>query len=238
MPDISFPFGARELRGYLAVPAGDGPWPGVVVIHDIFGLTPDLRAQCDWLAREGFLALGPDLYSRANTFACLRSTVMDLRARRGPTFDAFEAARARLVSDERCTGRVGVNGYCIGGGFSLLLAAEGNYDVSGVNYGDVPNDAASVLAGACPVVGSYGAKDRRLARQVARLETALEVNGVPHDVKVYPNAGHGFLNEHVGKTALFLAVAGRLIGVHADEESAIDARQRIIAFFTRYLTGH
>ncbi len=237
MADISFPFGSRELRGYLAVPAGDGPWPGVVVIHDIFGLTPDLRSQCDWLAAGGFLALGPDLYSRANTFACLRSTVMDLRARRGPTFDAIEAARAGLVSDERCTGRVGVIGYCIGGGFSLLLAAaEDSYGVSGVNYGDVPNDAASVLAGACPVVASYGAKDRRLAKHVARLENALEVNHIPHDIKVYPDAGHGFLNEHVGKPALFLAVAGRLIGVHADEESATDARQRIIAFFTRYLT--
>ncbi len=227
--------GAGELRGYLAVPSGRGPWPGVVVIHDVFGLGADLRSQCDWFAREGFLALGPDLYSRANTFSCLRSIVMDLRAQRGPTFDAIDAARARLVSDEGCTGRVGVIGYCMGGGFSLLLAAGERYDVSGVNYGDVPNDAANVLAGACPVVASYGGKDRRLAKHVARLENALEVNNVPHDVKLYPDAGHGFLNEHVGKPAMFLAVAGRLIGVRADEDSANDARRRIVDFFTRYL---
>ena len=65
MADISFPFGSRELRGYLAVPAGDGPWPGVVVIHDIFGLTPDLRSQCDWLAARRVSCLGPrSLFAR------------------------------------------------------------------------------------------------------------------------------------------------------------------------------
>jgi carboxymethylenebutenolidase len=206
-----------------------------VVIHDVFGLTDDLRSQCDWFAREGFLALGPDLYSRANTLSCLRSIIMDLRAKRGPTFDAIEAARAQLVGDERCTKRVGVNGYCMGGGFSLLLATGDRYEVSGVNYGDVPNDAASVLAGACPVVASYGAKDRQLAKHVARLEHAFEVNNIDHDLKVYPHAGHGFLNEHDGKAALFLAVTGRLTGTYADEESANDARRRIIDFFTRYL---
>ena len=88
---------------------------------------------------------------------------MDLRARRGPTFDAIDAARARLVADERCTGRVGIIGYCIGGGYSLLLAPDHRYVVSSVNYGDVPNDIDTVLAGACPVVASYGAKDRRLS---------------------------------------------------------------------------
>jgi carboxymethylenebutenolidase len=198
-------------------------------------LTPDLRSQCDWFAREGFLALGPDLYSHGNTLACLRSIVMDFRAQRGPTFDAIEAARTRLFSDERCTGRVGVNGYCIGGGYSLLLAAGQRYDVSGVNYADVPNDAVSVLAGACPVVASYGGRDHRLLKHVAHLENALEANIIPHNVKLYPQAGHGFLNDHVGAPALFIAVAGRLIGARADEKSANDARARIIEFFSRYL---
>ncbi|MGC2486755.1 MAG: dienelactone hydrolase family protein [Acidimicrobiales bacterium] len=223
------------MRGYLAIPSGDGPWPGVIVIHDAFGLTPDLRHQCDWLAGEGFLTLGPDLYSRTNKFSCLRSIIVDLRAQRGPTFDAIDAARTRLVSDDMCTGRVGVNGYCMGGGFSLLLAANDHYEVSAVNYGDVPHDAASVLAGACPVVASYGAKDRRLSKHVVRLERALDDDRVVHDLKVYPNAGHGFLNEHVGTPAVLIAVVGRLIGAHADEVSANDARRRIVEFFTRFL---
>jgi carboxymethylenebutenolidase len=201
-------------------------------------LTNDLRRQCDWLASEGFLALGPDLYSRAGKLSCLRSIVMDLRARRGPTFDAIDAARVRLIADESCTGRVGIIGYCIGGGFSLLLAPDHRYAASGVNYGDVPSDAETVLRGACPVVASYGAKDRRLKGQAVKLERALTVNGVAHDVKEYPDAGHGFLNDHDGKAGAFIAVAGRLIGLHADEAAANDARQRIAEFFTRYLKAN
>jgi carboxymethylenebutenolidase len=236
--EITFSTDRDELRGYLARPQGAGPWPGVVVIHDIFGLNNDLRRQCEWLASEGFLALGPDLFSRASKVSCLRSIVMDLRARRGPTFDAIEAARARLVADERCTGRVGIIGYCIGGGYSLLLAPDHHYVVSSVNYGDVPNDIETVLAGACPVVASYGAKDRLFRGKAAKLEKALTVNGVAHDVKEYPDAGHGFLNEHEGKVAAFIGVVGRLTGISGDEPSAQDARRRIIDFFSRYLKGN
>lgn len=233
--DITFTSGGNELRGCLALPAGEGPWPGVLVVHDIFGLTSDLRRQCEWLAGEGFLALGPDLFSRTNKFSCLRSIIMDYRARRGPTFDVLEAARTYLVNDERCSGPVGVIGYCIGGGFSLLLAPSQNYVVASVNYGDVPNDAETVLAGACPVIGSYGAKDRQLRGKAAKLERALNENGVVNDVKEYPDAGHGFLNDHDGKVAVFIAVIGRLAGIRGDEASAKDARRRILDFFGRYL---
>ena len=236
--EVTFSSGREQLRGYLAHPTGTGPWPGVIVIHDVFGLTNDLRRQCDWLASEGFLALGPDLYSRAGKFSCLRSIIMDLRARRGPTFDAIDAARIHLLSNGSCNGRVGIAGYCMGGGFSLLLAPDHRYAVSSVNYGDVPDDAEAVLRGACPVVASYGAKDRRLKGQAATLERALTVNGVAHDVKEYPNAGHGFLNDHDGKAGAFIAVAGRLLGMHADEVAANDARQRISEFFTRYLKAN
>jgi carboxymethylenebutenolidase len=201
-------------------------------------MTNDLRRQCEWLASEGFLALGPDLYSRAGKFSCLRSMVMDLRARRGPTFDTIDAARTHLIADETCTGRVGIIGYCIGGGYSLLLAPDHRYVVSGVNYGDVPSDTETVLRGACPVVASYGAKDRRFKGQAAKLDRALTVNGVAHDVKEYPDAGHAFMNDHDGKAGAFIAVAGRLFGVRVDEASANDARQRITDFFTRYLTAN
>jgi carboxymethylenebutenolidase len=140
-----------------------------------------------------------------------------------------------LLANEDCSGRVGIVGYCLGGGFSLLLAPSGHYDVSSVNYGDVPNDADAVLAGACPIVGSYGAKDRTLKGKAERLEQSLTLNNIPHDVKEYPDAGHGFLNEHDGAPALLIAVLGRLMGQGYEEAAAHDARTRIIAFFDRWL---
>jgi carboxymethylenebutenolidase len=235
MAEVFFSSPHGKFRGYLARPEGDGPWPGVLVIHDVFGLNSDLRRQCDWLAASGYLALGPDLYSQGSKFSCLRSIFRDLRARRGTTFDNLEAARATLVANDECSGRVGVIGYCMGGGFSLLLAPEGQYHASSVNYGEVPKDADTVLAGACPIVASYGAKDRTLKGRAARLEHSLTLNSVAHDVKEYPDAGHGFLNQHDGAPALLIAVLGRLMGQGYEEKAARDARARIIAFFDRYL---
>ncbi|HEX3782083.1 MAG TPA: dienelactone hydrolase family protein [Pseudonocardiaceae bacterium] len=236
MTDISFPASEGTLGGYLARPADEGPWPGVIVIHDAFGMTDDLRAQCDWLAGAGYLAFGPDLYSWGRKFACLRATISDLRARRGRAFDDIEAARAWLVSDEaNCTGQVGIIGYCLGGGFSLLLAPGDDYAVSSVNYGDVPEDAETILATACPVVGSFGGKDRRLAGAAAKLEKALDTNGIPHDVHEYPDAGHGFLNKHDGALGVLIGVLGRLVGVGYHEPTAAEARRRIISFFDQHL---
>jgi carboxymethylenebutenolidase len=236
MADVIFPASQGKLRGYLALPAGQGPWPGVIVIHDIFGMSSDLRRQCDWLAEAGYLALGPDLYSWGRKRACLHSTMSDLQACRGRAFDDINAARNWLVgSDQHCSGRVGVIGYCMGGGFSLLLAPSGNYSVSSVNYGTVPDDAEGALAGACPIVASYGARDRRLKGAAARLEKALEASGVSCDVKEYPDAAHGFLNRHDGATGILITVIGRLMGVSYHEPSAADARRRIIDFFDRHL---
>lgn len=235
MPEVSFSSPRGELRGYLALPEGDGPWPGVIVLHDVFGLTSDLRHQCEWLAASGFLAFGPDLYSWASKFTCLRTLFVDLRTRRGATFENIDAARTWLLGNEECSGRVGVIGYCMGGGFSLLLAPEGKYEASSVNYGDVPNDAEMVLAGACPVVGSFGAKDRMLKGRARRLDRALTMNAIDHDVKEYPDTGHGFLNRHEGAPGRFVAVAGRLMGLGYDEAAANDARARIVSFFERYL---
>jgi carboxymethylenebutenolidase len=98
----------------------------------------------------------------------------------------------------------------------------------------VPKDAADLLRDSCPIVASYGAKDRTLRGAAGRLEEVLNNLGVPHDVKEYPDAGHSFLNQH--DSALF-AVTGRLIGGGYDEASARDARQRIVAFFAAHLAG-
>jgi carboxymethylenebutenolidase len=218
---------------YLAtpVPTDDrpGPWPGVVVVHDAFGLGNDMCEQADWLAGAGYVAVVPDLFDGRSPVRCVKSMFAQLAAQEGPAFDQIDGARAWLAESADCTGTVGVVGYCMGGGFALLMAGRPGWSAAGVNYGIVPDNAADVLAGGCPVVASYGGKDRGLRGAAQRLAEAAGEAGIRADIKEYPEARHGFINRLTAASPLTPML--KVMGVGYDHDAAADAKRRILAFF-------
>ena len=225
--------GSAALHGYLAVPDGAGGRPGVVLVHEAFGLDEVMRRHADRLAAAGYLTLAVDLYTLGGPARCLVATMRALLRGRGRAFADIEAARQHLVASAQCTGRVGVIGFCMGGSFALMTASTG-FAAASVNYGPLPRDLEEAVAGACPVVGSYGGADRTLRGAATTLDLALTTAGVEHDITEYPGAGHSFLNDaETGPRVLRPLL--RVSGIGPEPVAAADAWARIEAFFAAHL---
>ncbi|ROO89767.1 carboxymethylenebutenolidase [Actinocorallia herbida] len=218
-------------KGHLSVPSGAGPFPGVIVLHDAFGLTGDVARQCAHLAANGYLAYAPSLYEGGNP-RCVKQVFQGALKGTGPVFDRIAEARGALTARDDCTGYVAVAGFCLGGQFALIAGGRGLFDAAVVNYGLVPKDLDPLLTAPCPVVGSFGGKDTIVpVADVERYREALTAASVPHDIKLYPDAPHGFIQSHGDPYKTMIRVGG----MHHVPEDAQDAWTRIFAFLDTHL---
>jgi len=234
LPEV--PGGSSVLTGVLAVPEGSGPWPGVVLVHEAYGVTDVMRRQVVRMAEAGYLALMPDLFSQGGARRCLGATFRALRSGEGRAFVDIETARGQLAARSDSTGVTGVIGFCMGGGFALVAAADRGFGAASANYGMLPRDL-DILEHACPIVGSYGGRDHSLSGAAEKLEATLTRYGVPHDVKEYPDAGHSFLNDAESGPAAVRLLTKRILGAGPNPEAAADAWRRIEAFFAEHLAA-
>jgi len=237
MTPVPIPLDAgRTLDAELAVADGPGPHPGVVVLHELFGLNDDIRRIAARFAQAGYVAVAPDLFSGGARLACLSRVVRDMvRGRLDDEVAVILEVRAYLAArDDVDAERVAVAGFCLGGGFALIAGLDPGFRASAVHYGEVPRRRER-LEGSCPVVASYGARDRIFGRPVAeRLESYLDGLGIENDVKVYDNVGHSFLNRHDGWQG-WLAKLPTPMRVGYGDEEAEDAWRRMLAFFADHL---
>lgn len=215
---------------------GAGPHPGVLVLHESFGLNDDMRRIAARFAQEGYAALLPNLFSHGSRIVCLSRVMTDMvRGSIDREIADILAAREVLAQREDVDAdRIAVAGFCLGGGFALIAATKPGFKAAAVNYGDVPKNRAK-LDGVCPVVGSFGSKDRMFGRNMAdRLEAHLKALGVEHDIQTYDGVGHSFFSQHEGWQG-WLARMPTPMMVGPDAAAAEDGWRRMLGFFEEHV---
>ena len=233
--DVNLTDGA-VLRAELFAPDRAGLSPGVLVLHESFGLNDDVRRIGRRFADAGYVALTPDLYSHGARVVCVSRVMIDVLRGRivGEIADILAAREALARRDEVDAARIAMAGFCQGGGFALIAGTKPGFRAAAVNYGEVPKDR-SRLDGVCPVVASYGAKDRIWGRNTAeRLERHLAALGVPHDVKTYDGVGHSFFSQVDGWQG-WLARIPTPLAQGYDEAAANDGWRRMLVFFDEHV---
>ena len=223
---LAYVEGDDETNGYLAVPAGEGPFPALVIVHEWNGLVGRVRRVADDLAAEGYVVLAADLY-RGRTGATSEENIalmQEAQADQPAMIANLDAAVSFLRARPDVTGRVGTMGWCFGGGVVLSYGLGGvNHEATAIFYGQLIDDPEALQAMDHEVYGTFAREDSGPAPdEVARFEQALDAAGVEHDLHIYDAVDHGF----------WLRVDG---DPELRTEPALDAWQRLKAYLDRTL---
>lgn len=188
--------GDTATRGYLAVPDGEGPFPALILIHEWNGLVDRVRQMADAFADEGYVALAADLY-RGRTGSNREENMALVEETRGDS-DAvianLDAAQQFLRDRSDVSGKVGVMGWCFGGGIALSYALGGEqHDATAIFYGSLVEDPALLTRLSHPVYGTFAEMDQGIPPEaVERFAATLDSLGIDNDIHVYDAVNHGF----------------------------------------------
>ncbi len=188
--------GDGETVGYLAVPEGDGPFPSLILVHEWNGLSDRVRQVADAFAEEGYIALAADLF-RGRTGSNPeenRALTSDARGNMEAVIANLDAAQAYLQNRSDVSKKVGVMGWCFGGGIALSYGLGGaHHDATAIFYGSLVEDPAELAKLDHPVYGTFAENDGGIPPdQVARFAAALDSIGIENDIHVYDEVNHGF----------------------------------------------
>lgn len=224
--DVTFQ-GDAAISGYLAQPVAEGSYPGVIVIHENRGLTDHIRDVARRLAKAGYVALAPDLASRAGGTASVGADQI--------TGFFANATPEELVSDLNAAvvylgqqksvraGSYGVVGFCFGGAYTLRLAAANPAITAAVcYYGVTPQPASQLSTTNAAILGQYGGNDARVNSTIPALEAALQSGGKIFKKQIYEGANHAFNND---------------TGQNYNETAAVAAWAETLSWFEQYLKG-
>jgi carboxymethylenebutenolidase len=194
---VSYKSGDETVNGILYTPAGHGPFPALIVIHEWWGLNDWVKQQAGKLADQGYVALAIDLYrgkvadNPDLAHELMRGVPEDRATRDLRSAYDFLAAQSSVKKD-----RIGSIGWCMGGGYSLDAAlAEPHLAATVINYGHLATDPLELKKINAPILGLFGGQDRGITPDdVKKFQQAMEQLGKKIEVKIYPDAGHGFEN--------------------------------------------
>jgi carboxymethylenebutenolidase len=197
--EVSYKSGDETVKGVMYTPAGKGPFPALIVIHEWYGLNDWVKLQASQLSDEGYVTLAVDLYRgkvAANgdeAHELMRGLPEDRAAR------DLVAAFNYLASQKNVkANKIGSIGWCMGGGYSLAAALnEPKLAATVINYGRLATDPAALQKINAPILGLFGGQDRGIPPDsVKAFEEQMKKLGKKVEVHIYPDAGHGFENEN------------------------------------------
>ena len=189
----------NSVEGYLSKPSGEGPWPGVIVIQEWWGLDEQTKSIADRFAKEGYLAFAPDLYHGELAQLGDGDTAMKLVQKYGPTAaNNLNLVFDGLKNNADATDKVGSVGFCFGGRMSLGLGVSRPVDAICTFYGGGMQEVFDKLRQnlKAPVLGFFGDADVSIPTgTIEEFDKLLDEVGVEHEVITYPNSGHAFFRD-------------------------------------------